>query len=786
MARPSRWPILAAAIITSVFILITGAPATAAPANPEQFPLTQPDGSTFFARQWGDEWNNGIETTAGYTIVKDPGTGLWVYASQGSGSLLSPASNDNHLLVVGKDEPVGLVPGIRPQTERPNLNDVPINDLSPQGQNFGAQKLLVLLVDFPDRPGTYTPSAIAARFFGPADSVDSFYRQVSRNQFSFAPASESNGKSNDGVIGWLRMGYNHINTQGSTSYKNAQLVKDALAAAESYINYAAYDTNNDHFISTKELHIVVIVAGYETSYYNPPSPNVWAHRWDLSTVTPYKSPDGGPSGTTLGDPSRGGGYAQFGEIHGTSGSPSQDHLATIGVMAHELGHDISWPDLYDVSQQTEGVGTWSIMGSGSWNAAPGGYDGSSPAHPDAFLKYYQGWVTPVLVKGKVTAASLASVETNGNIYILRYNPGGVDWSFSSKMGRGEYFLVENRQLVGYDAGLRGCGLLVWHIDERRTATNYANNGDHPLVYLEQADGANDLIAGYNRGDAGDPYPGTSNNQSFTDSSHPDSHLYTGLSSSVSITNISSTSCAAPAAITADLSAPYLNFAPSVTSYGGISGIYGYVKEGGSAVVDQDLDMWFYDGSAWSLIATTPTGKDGFFSFALLPALSEGQKYQIEYRNIELNPNRLSSWTSKAITSYSSGQTIDTGTFDIKGIALTSPPNWQSLPFPVVFAWTRRVEVPTDSYQVSFIDPLYGTDKFQTSPLGYIDRTTISTRPEGLEIGVDYGWYVGVNSPEGGYGMSYYFRGIYFTSSTPQSPDITLTPFSQGVPVKPRH
>ncbi len=56
-------------------------------------------------------------------------------------------------------------------------------------------------------------------------------------------------------------------------------------------------------------------------------------------------------------------------------------------------------------------------------------------------------------------------------YLLRPNPSGVDWLFYSHSGTGEFFLVENRQNnsgAGYDDGLPGCGLLIWHIDESVT------------------------------------------------------------------------------------------------------------------------------------------------------------------------------------------------------------------------------------------------------------------------------------------------------------------------------
>ncbi len=53
----------------------------------------------------------------------------------------------------------------------------------------------------------------------------------------------------------------------------------------------------------------------------------------------------------------------FGEIHQSTADDM--HQATIGVMAHEFGHTINWPDLYDTDGSSNGgVGTWSLMAAG--------------------------------------------------------------------------------------------------------------------------------------------------------------------------------------------------------------------------------------------------------------------------------------------------------------------------------------------------------------------------------------------------------------------------------------
>ena len=187
------------------------------------------------------------------------------------------------------------------------------------------------------------------------------------------------------------------------------------------------------------------------------------------------------------------GYTTFGEWHCNAGD-TPGHKATMGIMAHEFGHDMNWPDLYDTDQTGEGVGEWSLMGSGSWgeSTAPGHVPGDSPTHPDAFSKYYQGWITPTVV----TVATNDIAVTPSGAVMLGPNPGGPNWLFNETEGDGEYFLLENRTQQGYDASTPGCGVVIYRIDETVTPSNAANaDEDDPLVKVMQADGLEDLENG---------------------------------------------------------------------------------------------------------------------------------------------------------------------------------------------------------------------------------------------------------------------------------------------------
>ena len=258
----------------------------------------------------------------------------------------------------------------------------------------------------------------------------------------------------------------------------------------------------------------------------------------------------------------GGAYTQFGEMHDT-------HQATLGVMVHELGHDLGLPDMYDIDNTSAGVGVWSIMSYGSWQALPGHEAGDTPSEPDAFSRSYEGWLTPQQVTGNLPNTSIAQVETSATAYRFLDNPLGVDWSFYQSSGTGEYFLVENREPVGYDAALPGCGLLVWHIDETRTSGNSANADDsHRLVDLEEADGLSQIDDFSSYGDDGDPFPGASGNQAFNDDSNPNSHVYNGQATGVSLTNIGGCGSSVTADLASDTSVPAVAHATAPTSLHG--------------------------------------------------------------------------------------------------------------------------------------------------------------------------------------------------------------------------
>jgi M6 family metalloprotease-like protein len=252
---------------------------------------------------------------------------------------------------------------------------------------------------------------------------------------------------------------------------------------------------------------------------------VWAHKFALSNLT-----GAGPYVTK--SPRFGGGFIKVDAYHAVSGvggvqCGDTTQIMGIGTASHELGHGLGLPDLYDVSGNTQGIGEWGIMGSGNYTTL------LSPAHHDAWSKQQLGWVV-IRILSAAGNYSLGPVVTGDTVFEIR--PRGAN-------PRGEYFLLENKQALGSDApnisgsGLvgnkpgKGGGLLVWHIDSAKVAVtgltqgNSVNAGSPHGVALVEADGLGDLDRllsdpKSNRGDAGDPYPGTSGNPVLSKHSNP--------------------------------------------------------------------------------------------------------------------------------------------------------------------------------------------------------------------------------------------------------------------------
>lgn len=377
---------------------------------------------------------------------------------------------------------------------------------------IGEKRAIVLLVDFPDNPHTYSSQDFQGLLFSKGSgSLKDYYEEVSYGRFTI-----------DGdVKGWFRLphpySYYVADTFGIGSYpRNAQgMVVDAIKAADPFINFSLYDEDKDGYVDN--IFIVHSGRGAEETGSNK---DIWSHKWQLST------PDGPGAYDT-----------QEGvkvDAYTTEPERFKYGLVTVGVFCHEFGHILGLPDLYNTENPDYvGPGKFSLMSAGSWNGSP---EGSSPSHLCSWSKYTLGWVEPLALENpedSIDRASFPCVEYNPVIYRLLPNPQGADWSFD-KPGKGEYFLVENRYRTGFDKGLPGSGLLILHIDESQPDNNSIT---HPLLGIMQADGDQSyVLTQSDPGKAEDLWK--NDTLGFGMLSIPSSILYNGTPSGVWVKNIS--------------------------------------------------------------------------------------------------------------------------------------------------------------------------------------------------------------------------------------------------------
>jgi M6 family metalloprotease-like protein len=513
-------------MVIFVALLLTIETAGGVPANPTPFTLTQPDNSSFQAIQVGDERGAHFETLDGYTVVKDE-SNWWNYAKKDEKGKL--ASTDQR---VGLIEPerislqTHLHPGVAAVELRPVEGQATINPVSALrilpsalAPQVGTKKALVILINFTDvsQNVSHTPSYYENLLFNAsagANSMNNYYKEVSYNKMNITGVIAGNRWfSASHNLAWY--GADVTGTDEDTTQPDAnnryifKLAKEAVIAADPYVDYSQYDTNGDGVIDN----LIIVHAG-NAQESSGVSTDIWSHRWSI-----YVWNGSWNLGYMTNDGVKAVGYTM------------QAETSPLGTFAHEFGHDLGLPDLYDTDYSSVGVGYWDIMGSGSWLNS-----GNTPAHLSAWSKYFLGWVNPTKVNTSLLNEQINQSESYDDVYMLLDNPGdspgNLNWR-SNGTGTGEYFLVENRRKTGYDAYLPGEGLLIWHIDESRGNNT---NESRKLVDLEEADGLNHLDSNANSGDAFDPWYNST--VGFTETTTPNSNLYNGSASGARVTNIS--------------------------------------------------------------------------------------------------------------------------------------------------------------------------------------------------------------------------------------------------------
>ncbi len=317
-----------------------------------------------------------------------------------------------------------------------------------------SRPLLVVRLNYDNIAFTSDATSWAQKIFGTQEGqMNHFYAENSLDQFTFYPVTESEGTPNDGIV-TLTLEKEHPDPGSEYTLLHPDF-KSALEAADAYVDFSAYDSDGNGALSSKELIVVFILAGNEEAYGPATQPGVFAHQYCTSGSNVAHV-----DGVSVTSCDGSGNYAVFGERHGS-------HDATIGIIAHELGHAaFDLPDLYDTTPSGEpdsaGIGYFGLMSAGMWgHKAFLEYEGSSPVHFCAWSKMENGWIEPETISD-TTALHVELHESASETYNVYKLP----------VSESEYYLIENRNNSGYDQGLFAAingkfkgGMALWKINQ---------------------------------------------------------------------------------------------------------------------------------------------------------------------------------------------------------------------------------------------------------------------------------------------------------------------------------
>jgi immune inhibitor A len=398
---------------------------------------------------------------------------------------------------------------------------------------IGAFPVLVIPALFSDsRPPTIQPAEVNDQLFrGPAPgaALVRFYDELSRGKLRLSGT----------VTPWVRTSITmrqaaaEVEGHGWIGDRMGDYIVEAIQRADSLVDYSQFDNDGADGVpnSADDDGIVDAIAiEYLEVGGSCGGPGPWPHLSSISggVVTRDRRPNGQPIRVTR--------YIAQG-ITDCAGVRVQEP----STIAHELGHTLGLPDDYrsfgGVGYQYRrwNVGCFELMGGGSWGCGTGPKVGSfGPTHMGPLHQSTLGWIdVDIVAPGTVNAEiALQPVQSpQGRAVKVPLSDDGY-----------EFYLIEYRRRVGFDADLPAEGVLVWHVDPfvgvRAIPSGLPWVSPHHLVEADGDDALRKLEAdGGNRGVAADVFARDGRVDSLTDAGSPNTRDHLGRATGVAIRNI---------------------------------------------------------------------------------------------------------------------------------------------------------------------------------------------------------------------------------------------------------
>ena len=508
-------------------IMVASASIFAMPANPNPVTYKLPDGTEITIQLRGNEWINWAETLDGFTILLNA-DGFWEYAVKDSlGDLQlsgvrarskpERTTQEKEFLLKHPKQLQFSNSQIETKLELRNARKQFLQNFTPNNYEnqrrtpiAGSFRVPVILVEFQDVRFVRTREDFEMLFNqinltdgGLTGSVRDFFLDNSYGKFDLQAD----------IFGPFRLPGNIADFDMQcviAGHRGNPNLMATMAVDSAYFrggaNFADYDVNN-----TGEVQVHIIFAGFGREAGAPVCHSIWSHASTLSETRIF-------NGIVIQR------YSCSPELRGISGT----ELTNIGVIVHELGHSLfNLPDFYSVGGNAVCLGQWCVMASGGWND-----DQRTPARFSAWIRDYLGW-SPAITLTEHTEITLPNPIT--------FCPASATAIYRiDTRTANEFFLIENRQRVGWDAFIPSSGMLIYHIDRssgslHRWATNRVNSDSYRrLNYIKQAGCGIASDCRENR--YTDPYPQPNRTQ-FDDWTVPNSRSWAGGNTLRPISNI---------------------------------------------------------------------------------------------------------------------------------------------------------------------------------------------------------------------------------------------------------
>lgn len=404
----------------------------------------------------------------------------------------------------------------------------------------GVLPVVVVLGLFSDSPEPHITvgDLQAALFDGPSDfgTVSGYFQEVSGGRLSLTGQT----------LPWVRTSITRAQAVGDSyglgnDAMTGSFLFETVAAVDEDFDFGPFDNDgpdgvpnsgdDDGFVDAVAFQFLEVSASCG-------GPGIWPHRSRLQSWN-----NGEPFETN--DTRATGGFIKVNDYTIQSAADCGGvEVQKATTMAHELGHVLGLPDLYDRSQgllpqeRRWVVGCWSLMAAGAWGCGTENREGwYRPTHMGAWEKDRLGWLGAVETVGDVLETEFLLQPVQSSEHVLKVP---LDRGFPPTLG--EYLLIEYREQEGFDQDLPASGVLVYHIDPKIHTNRPCDTC--PQVYrveLLEADGNNTLrmnfLQGGNRGEAGDAW-GVTGPGRLMNSTYPSTRLTSGFRSPVTIYDIS--------------------------------------------------------------------------------------------------------------------------------------------------------------------------------------------------------------------------------------------------------